>query len=313
MEQISGEAQLVVRPDRDALSRYGIPVDDVMSLVANAIGGQTAGQVIHGNERYDIYVRLDRAQRSDADSIRQLLLQAPNGAWVRLGHVAQVEIESGPPQIRRDDVQRRVVIQANVVGRDMGGLVTELRQRISTEIDLPPGYSAVGAHWRHRGALLYRPISLRSRFHRIHRPAGGGGAQWRGHGQRRQSPHGQWYDYGEGGVRRGDVKAPTRPHDRQHDSARSHSAVDVQRRRRGNSTAVGDRGSRWTYFLDPSDTRHTASLVFDLLKPKMTPPSGQNPLPVQYAARHHGLTCPEAVDPPRVHRPWNSTLKVSAA
>ncbi|MDE0006412.1 MAG: CusA/CzcA family heavy metal efflux RND transporter [Rhodospirillaceae bacterium] len=143
MEQISGEAQLVVRPDRDALARFGIPVDDVMSLVADAIGGRTAGQVIRGNERYDIYVRLDEAQRSSADGIRQLVLQAPNGAWVRLGDVAQVEIESGPPQIRRDDVQRRVVIQSNVVGRDMGGLVTELRQRIAGEVDLPPGYSVV--------------------------------------------------------------------------------------------------------------------------------------------------------------------------
>ena len=143
MEQITGEAQLVVRPDRDALARFGIPVDDVMSLVADAIGGRTAGQVIRGNERYDIYVRLDEAQRSSADGIRQLVLQAPNGAWVRLGDVAQVEIESGPPQIRRDDVQRRVVIQSNVVGRDMGGLVTELRERMAQEIDLPPGYSVV--------------------------------------------------------------------------------------------------------------------------------------------------------------------------
>ncbi len=143
MEQISGEAQLVVRPDRDALSRFGIPVDDVMSLVADAIGGQAAGQVIRGNERYDIYVRLAETQRNNADGIRQLILQAPNGAWVRLGDVAGVEIESGPPQIRRDDVQRRVVIQANVVGRDMGGLVTELRQRIAEDVDLPPGYSVV--------------------------------------------------------------------------------------------------------------------------------------------------------------------------
>ena len=143
MEQIAGETQLVVRPDRDALSRYGIPVDDVMSMVADAIGGRAAGQVIRGNERYDIYVRLDEAYRGNATGIRELVLQAPNGAWARLGDVASVEIESGPPQIRRDDVQRRVVIQANVVGRDMGGLVTELRQRIEQEIDLPPGYSVV--------------------------------------------------------------------------------------------------------------------------------------------------------------------------
>ncbi|HHC72558.1 MAG TPA: efflux RND transporter permease subunit [Thiotrichales bacterium] len=143
MEQIAGEAQLVVRPDRDVLARYGIPVAQVMDLVSDAIGGRTAGQVIRGNERYDIYVRLAHAYRDDVEAIRDLFLQAPSGAWLRLGDVARVEIESGPPQIRRDDVQRRVVIQTNVVGRDMGGLVAELRRRIATEVELPTGYSVV--------------------------------------------------------------------------------------------------------------------------------------------------------------------------
>ncbi len=143
LEQIAGEAQLVVRPDRDRLARYGIAVAQVMELVADAIGGQEAGQVIRGNERYDIYVRFDADYRNNIEAIRDLILQAPNGAWVRLGDIANVSIESGPPQIRRDDVQRRVVIQSNVEGRDMGGLVAELRERIDQEIDLPPGYSVV--------------------------------------------------------------------------------------------------------------------------------------------------------------------------
>jgi len=143
MEQIAGEAQLVVRPDRDRLARYGIAVAQVMDLVADAIGGQKAGQVIRGNERYDIYVRLATQYRNSVEAIRSLILQAPNGAWVRLGDVASIAIESGPPQIRRDDVQRRVVIQSNVEGRDMGGLVAELRERINQEINLPPGYSVV--------------------------------------------------------------------------------------------------------------------------------------------------------------------------
>ncbi|VAW67132.1 Cobalt-zinc-cadmium resistance protein CzcA; Cation efflux system protein CusA [hydrothermal vent metagenome] len=143
MEQIGGEAQLAVRPDRDALARYGIPVSQVMNLVADAIGGRTAGQVIKGNERYDIYVRLDEKYRNNVEAIRSLILQSPSGAWVQLGDVAQVQIETGPPQIRRDDVQRRVVIQSNVEGRDMGGLVAELDQRIKAEIDMPAGYSVV--------------------------------------------------------------------------------------------------------------------------------------------------------------------------
>ncbi|NOZ11814.1 MAG: efflux RND transporter permease subunit [Gammaproteobacteria bacterium] len=143
MEQIAGEAQLAIRPDRDALARYGIPVSQIMDLVADAIGGRTAGQVIRGNERYNIYVRLIEAQRNSVEAIRNLVVQAPGGAWVRLGDVATVAIESGPPQIRRDDVQRRVVIQTNVEGRDMGGLVAELRERIDKEVDLPTGYTVV--------------------------------------------------------------------------------------------------------------------------------------------------------------------------
>jgi cobalt-zinc-cadmium resistance protein CzcA len=166
MEQIAGEAQLVVRPDRDALARYGIPVALVMDLVSDAIGGREAGQIIKGNERYDIYVRLEKSTRDSIEAIRSLILQAPNGSWLRLGDIARVAIESGPPQIRRDDVQRRVVIQANVDGRDMGGLVSELRERISKEIELPPGYSVVfGGQFEnqqraHSRLMIVVPLSL---------------------------------------------------------------------------------------------------------------------------------------------------------
>ena len=166
MEQIAGEAQLVVRPDRDALARYGMAVEEIISLVSDGIGGASAGQIINGNERYDIYVRLDKSARENASAIRDLLIETPNGAWVRLGDVASVEIEAGPPQIRRDDVQRRVVIQSNVEGRDMGGLVEELSERISSEINLPTGYSVVfGGQYENQQRAQARlmvvvPISL---------------------------------------------------------------------------------------------------------------------------------------------------------
>jgi cobalt-zinc-cadmium resistance protein CzcA len=143
MEQIAGEAQLSVIPNRTALARFGIPIGDVMDLVSDAIGGVSAGQIIQGNERYDIYIRLDETFRDSPNAIKNLILQAANGAWVRLGEIAEVSLVTGPPQIRRDDVQRRVVIQSNVEGRDMGGLVTELRQAIDEKIEMPPGYSVV--------------------------------------------------------------------------------------------------------------------------------------------------------------------------
>jgi cobalt-zinc-cadmium resistance protein CzcA len=166
MEQITGEAQLVVRPDRDKLARYGIPVAQVMALVSDAIGGQSAGQVINGNERYDIYVRLAKQYRNNMKAIQSLILQAPNGAWVRLGDVARVSIQSGPPQIRRDDVQRRVVIEVNVEGRDMGGLVSEIERRIDAQVALPSGYTLVyGGQFKNQQRaqarlLIVVPLSL---------------------------------------------------------------------------------------------------------------------------------------------------------
>jgi len=141
MEQIEGESQLVIKPNRQQLSRYGLAVGDIMALVREGLGGVEAGQIINGNERYNIYVRLAKKFREDQQSIAELRLQAPTGAWVRLGDVAKITIESGPPQVRRDDVQRRVVIQANVQGRDMGSVVTDIRQVIADKINLPAGYA----------------------------------------------------------------------------------------------------------------------------------------------------------------------------
>ncbi|BCA91368.1 MULTISPECIES: CusA/CzcA family heavy metal efflux RND transporter [Halomonas] len=166
MEQIAGEAQLVVQPDRQAISRYGLAVSDVMSVVRDGLGGAAAGQIINGNERYDIYVRLAKRFREDRDAIADLRLQAPSGAWVRLGDVADVSIESGPPQVRRDDVQRRVVIQSNVQGRDMGSVVADIQDTIASEVNLPPGYSVdIGGQFENQQRAQKRltivvPVSL---------------------------------------------------------------------------------------------------------------------------------------------------------
>lgn len=143
IEPLTGETQLVIKPNREALMRYGISVAQVMSLIANSLGGEKAGQVIDGNERYDIYVRLASQYRDNIHAIGNLILTAPNGSWVRLADVASIQLESGPPQIRRDNIQRRVVIQANVEGRDMGSVVAEVKQQINAKIKLPPGYSVV--------------------------------------------------------------------------------------------------------------------------------------------------------------------------
>jgi len=143
IESIAGEAQLVITPIRNKLKRYDIGIDQVMSLISNSIGGMSAGQIINGNERYDIYVRLAKKYRDNIQAIQNLLLRSPNGIIVKLRDVADVEIKAGPPQIRRDDVQRRVVIQANIGDRDMGSVVAEIKSKIASELKLPPGYTVV--------------------------------------------------------------------------------------------------------------------------------------------------------------------------
>lgn len=166
MEQVVGESQLVITPIRRQLSRYGLSVGDVMTLIQDGIGGRQAGQIINGNERYDIYVRLDEVFRENREAIADLRLQSPTGAWVRLGDVATVTIESGPPQVRRDDVQRRVVIQANVQGRDMGSVVADIRQVIADQVELPAGYSIdIGGQFENQERAQKRlgivvPVSL---------------------------------------------------------------------------------------------------------------------------------------------------------
>ncbi|MCV2883669.1 CusA/CzcA family heavy metal efflux RND transporter [Aestuariibacter sp. AA17] len=141
IEQMAGELQLVVTPKRAAMSRYGLSVSDVMSVVQNGIGGQQAGQIIHGNERYDINVRFSEHYRASTKEIENIMLQSPTGAWVKLEQVATVSFKSGSSQIRRDNIQRRITIQANIKHRDMGNVVSDIKHVLDTTVNLPDGYT----------------------------------------------------------------------------------------------------------------------------------------------------------------------------
>ena len=139
-EQVTGQPQLQIAVDRGAIARYGINVEDVQEAIEVAIGGEAAGQVFEGIRRFDINVRLQEPYRRDLESITNLLVPAPGGARVPLSQVARIRTVVGPKQISHDNGQRRVVIQLNVRGRDMGGFVAEAQQRIADQVDLPAGY-----------------------------------------------------------------------------------------------------------------------------------------------------------------------------
>jgi cobalt-zinc-cadmium resistance protein CzcA len=140
-EQVTGQPQLQIKIDRGAIARYGINVEDVQEAIETAIGGEEAGQVFEGVRRFDITVRLQEPFRRDIDAIGSLLIPAPNGeARVPLSQVASIQTVVGPKQISHQDGQRRIVIQLNVRGRDMGGFVAEAQQQIAAKVNLPTGY-----------------------------------------------------------------------------------------------------------------------------------------------------------------------------
>ncbi len=141
MEIVSGVAELLVEVDRTELARFGLNVADVRDVVETAVGGRQITEMIEGQRRFDITLRLPESFRRDLDSVRQLLLVAPGGERVRLGQVARVVAGRGAEAITRENGQRRIVVQCNVRGRDLGGFVDEAQERIAAKLSLPPGYT----------------------------------------------------------------------------------------------------------------------------------------------------------------------------
>ena len=136
----SGAAEWQVVVDREELARYGLNVSDVRDLVQVAVGGKAVTEVIDGRRRFQIVVRLPESYRRDRDALGSILLAAPAGEQVPLGRVAEIRRSSGPEVVHREDSQRRMVVQCNVRGRDMGSFVAEAQGRIQRAVDLPTGY-----------------------------------------------------------------------------------------------------------------------------------------------------------------------------
>ncbi|MFW2389262.1 MAG: efflux RND transporter permease subunit [Polyangiales bacterium] len=138
-EQSAGLPVLRVRVDRDRIARYGINVSDVLDAVA-AMGGRNVGEVFEGQRRFALQVRFREDARSSIEAIRQVPIAAPGGALIPLGQLADLDVEEGPAQINRDRIQRRLTVEANVRGRDLGGFVSEAKESIARSGVLPAGY-----------------------------------------------------------------------------------------------------------------------------------------------------------------------------
>lgn len=140
VEQVTGLPMLSVHPKRMALSRYGLTVDDLQDLVAAGVGGENAGLIYEGDRRFQLVVRLPEDIRRNVDSLADLPVPLPDGGYVPLSEVAELELAPAPNQISRENGKRRVVVTANVRDRDLGGFVEEAQARIADDVDLPPGY-----------------------------------------------------------------------------------------------------------------------------------------------------------------------------
>jgi len=139
-DQAVGAPQLLIRPDRAALARYGIDLATAQQTIRAAVGGTEAGQIFEGVRRFDVYVRYQEPFRSDAQAIGNLLVRAPGGQNVPLAQLATIEEIVGPRQITRENAQRFITVQANVVGRDIGGFVEDAQAAIAAQVTLPTGY-----------------------------------------------------------------------------------------------------------------------------------------------------------------------------
>jgi cobalt-zinc-cadmium resistance protein CzcA len=172
VEQTTGLPMLSVDIDRQKLARYGLNVSDLQDTIATAIGGTQAGTLFRGDRRFAIVVRLPEAARADLDALRRLPIALPlqEGAnrisYVPLAEVATLNIAPGPNQVSREDGKRRIVVSANVRGRDLGSFVADAEQALQAQVRIPTGYwTAWGGQFENQQRasarlMLVIPIAL---------------------------------------------------------------------------------------------------------------------------------------------------------
>jgi cobalt-zinc-cadmium resistance protein CzcA len=146
VEQSTGLPMLEIDINKNTIARYGLNIGDVLDLISAAIGGREAGLIFEGDRRFPIVVRLPEAVRQDISALENLPVAVPHedgeegGAFVPLKQIATFRLSEGPNQISRENGKRRVVVQANVRGRDIGSFVAEAQQAIDKNVQVPAGY-----------------------------------------------------------------------------------------------------------------------------------------------------------------------------
>ncbi len=140
VEQVAGQPYLNVTIDRRKIARYGINVADIQEVIETAVGGKVATEIREGQLRVGVQVRFPEDRRKSIQTIGNILVEASGGRRIPLADLATITKEEGPVQISRDDARRRIVVEFNVEGRGIGGLVAEAQTLIEARLGLPPGY-----------------------------------------------------------------------------------------------------------------------------------------------------------------------------
>jgi cobalt-zinc-cadmium resistance protein CzcA len=140
VEQVAGEEHLEIELDRDKIARYGLNIADVLEVTKIAIGGDEATDVLEGQRRFAIFVRLKEDYRNQVEKLGDILIAAPVGGRIPLGQLATFRLSSGDSVVSRENSLRRVVVKCNVKGRDIGGFVHDAQALVAAQVKLPPGY-----------------------------------------------------------------------------------------------------------------------------------------------------------------------------
>jgi CzcA family heavy metal efflux pump len=162
VEQQADVPQLRIYANRNAMAKYGVTPGQLVRVVDVAFNGEVVSQVLEGQNAFDLVVRADDESRSSATAIRAALIDAPLGSKVPLAFLADIREERGPNAISRENVQRKIVVQSNVEGRDVGSVVDDIRERIAAEVDLPRGYYVQYGGQFESGQAAARTVSLLS-------------------------------------------------------------------------------------------------------------------------------------------------------
>jgi len=140
VEQVAGLPMIRVIVDRAQIARYGLTADDVLTLVEATRVGHVVGTIVQGPRRFDLVVRLTEEASADPATLRRLLIPTPSGELVPLARVATILVDTGPAQVSREDVRRRILVESNIRGRDLGSFVAEAQQAVRESVTLPSGY-----------------------------------------------------------------------------------------------------------------------------------------------------------------------------